>query len=440
MRVQLPSRSGSSTNLQHSVPPPGALGTARPTFTRHNDSGNAPSPLPPCATALPTSWRSLSFRVSITLLAVFILLTGCNSGKETAELPEAKVSGDTVIMATNSPQLAALIIEPVGAEQSAFVSLTGRLVWDEDATVRVFTPFAGIVRKLFVDVNQPVTKGMPLAEIQSSDFGQAQSDARKASSDLRRAEQNLTRLRDLFEHGATPRKDLESAEADYASAQAEKDRAEARLAIYGMTATSTNQDFLLPSPLAGILVERNVTPGQEIRPDQMLANVPQFTAPLFVVTEPTRLWVWLDVTEMHLPLVHKGMELTIRSKAFPGQTFHGRLDLIGDSLDATTRTVRARGSVENSSKLLKSELYVTVEVPDAVPMSLQVPSKAVFLRENQYYLFLETGAGQFQRHAVKVGSERDGKVAILEGLKPGQRLVTEGCLLLQSLMDKAPKT
>jgi cobalt-zinc-cadmium efflux system membrane fusion protein len=73
-------------------------------------------------------------------------------------------------------------------------------------------------------------------------------------------------------------------------------------------------------------------------------------------------------------------------------------------------------------------------------MSLQVPSKAVFLRENQYYVFLEDGPGHFQRHAVKVGSEREGKVAILDGLKAGQRLVTEGCLLLQSLTDSAPKT
>jgi cobalt-zinc-cadmium efflux system membrane fusion protein len=382
----------------------------------------------------------MSFRFPIAFFALFVLLIGCKPSKDTAELPEAKVSGDTVTMTTNSPQLAALTVEAVGAEQPAFVALTGRLVWDEDATVRVFTPFAGIVRKLFVDLNQPVAKGMPLAEIQSSDFGQAQSDARKAASDLRRADQTLTRLRDLFEHGAAPRKDLESAEADYASSQSEKDRAQARLAIYGMTATSTNQDFLLPSPLEGILVERNVTPGQEVRPDQMLANVPQFTAPLFVVTDPTRLWVWLDVTEMHLPLVHKGMELTIRSKAFPGQTFHGRLDLIGDSLDPTTRSVRARGAVENAGKLLKAELYVTVEIPDEVPMSLQVPSKAVFLRENQYYVFLEDGPGHFQRHAVKVGSEREGKVAILDGLKAGQRLVTEGCLLLQSLTDSAPKT
>ena len=129
----------------------------------------------------------MSFRVPTTFLALCILLPGCHSGKDTAEAPEAKVSGDTVIMATNSPQLAALTIGPVEAEQPAFVPLTGRLVWDEGATVRVFTPFAGIVRSLFVDVNQPVTNGMPLAEIQSPDFGQAQSDARKAASDLRRA-------------------------------------------------------------------------------------------------------------------------------------------------------------------------------------------------------------------------------------------------------------
>jgi cobalt-zinc-cadmium efflux system membrane fusion protein len=281
---------------------------------------------------------------------------------------------------------------------------------------------------------------MPLAELQSADFGQAQAEARKAASDFRRTDLNLTRARDLFEHGAAPRKDLESAEADYASALAEKDRAETRLAIYGSTASSAGDGFLLPSPLEGILVERNVTPGQEVRPDQMLANMPQYTAPLFTVTDPSKLWVWLDVTEMHLALLHPGQEFAIRSKAFPDQVFKGRVELIGDSLDPTTRTVRARGSVENPSKILKAELYVTVEIPDTVPMSLQVASKAVFLRGNQYYVFLEKGAGQYQLQPVQLGTEREGKVAILSGLKPGQHLVTEGCLLLQSLMDNAPKS
>ncbi len=377
--------------------------------------------------------------LAAALLAASGWLAGCSPGAKPAAQPEAKVTGDTVVLPANSPQIGALTVEPVGAMQAAFVPLTGRLVWDEDATVRVFTPFAGIVRKLLVEVNQPVTNGQALAEIQSADFGQAQADARKAESAFRLAERNLTRLRDLFAHGAAPRKDLESAEADYGNARAEEDRATNRLAIYGARDDDPNQVFLLPSPLDGILVEKNVTPGQEVRPDQMLANVQQFVNPLFVVSDPTKLWVLLDVTEMHLPLVRKGQELTIRSKAFPDQVFHGRLDIIGDALDPTTRTVKARGVVENPAKLLKAELYVTVEIPDSVPMSLRVPSKAVFLRENQYYVFVETSPGQYQRVPVKLGSEREGKVAILDGLKEGQRLVTEGCLLLQSLMDDAPK-
>ena len=376
----------------------------------------------------------------VTLLAFAALLAGCKGGKQTAEPAESTVQGDTIAMPPGSAQLAALTVEPIVPEKQSFVPLTARLVWDENATVRVFTPFAGIVRRLLAEVNEPVTKGMPLAEIQSADFAQAQADARKAQSDFRRTERNLTRLQDLAEHGAAPRKDVESAEADFASAQAEKDRAESRLAIYGASSRPAEPAFLLPSPLDGILVERNVTPGQEVRPDQMLANLPQFTAPLFTITDPSKLWIWLDVTEMHLPLVHPGQELLILSKAFPDQVFKGRLDLIGDSLDPTTRTVRARGTVDNSSHLLKAELYVTVEIPDTTSQNLQVPSKAVFLRDNQYFVFLETSAGQFLRQPVKLGAEREGKVAILGGLTQGQRLVTEGCLLLQSLLENARKS
>jgi cobalt-zinc-cadmium efflux system membrane fusion protein len=368
------------------------------------------------------------------VLALIICFTGCGYRQAAEQTAEPTVNGGTVTMAPDSPQSAAITVEPAAGQTAALVPLSGRLVWDEDVTVRVFTPFAGIVRKLLVEVNEPVTKGMPLAEIQSADFGQAVAEARKAESDLRRTERNLNRLRDLVEHSAAPRKDLESAEADFASAQAEKDRTASRLAIYGATTTATDQGFLLPSPLAGILVERNVTPGQEVRPDQMLANTPQFTAPLFTVTDPSRLWIQIDATEVDLPHLRPGREFNFASRAFPGQTFTGRVEVVAESIDPATRAIKVRGTVDNARRLLKAEMFVSVNLPGADTPGTTVPSKAVFLKGERHYVFVEAAPGQFARQEVRIGLEQNGRIVVVAGVEPGQRVVTDGCVLLQQTL------
>ena len=70
---------------------------------------------------------------------------------------------------------------------------------------------------------------------------------------------------------------------------------------------------------------------------------------------------------------------------------------------------------------------------------VDIPAKAVFLKENKPYVFLETSAGQYERREVKLGAESGGKIAVLEGVVDGQRVVTEGCLLLQTVMDAGGK-
>jgi len=359
-----------------------------------------------------------------------VMVGGCRPPEKAADKDEARVAGDVVSLATNSPQLSALTLETVGAVQPAAVSLAGRLTWDEDATARVFTPFAGIVRRLLVDVNQPVARGQALAEILSADFGQAQADARKAQSDFRRVEKALARARDLLAHGAIPLKDLESAEADFASAEAERERTEARLAIYGATASSTERGFLLPSPLAGLLVDKSVNPGQEVRPDQMLANLPQITAPLFVVTDPKRLWIQIDATEAELPALQPGREFTFAARAFPGQVFTGRVEVVSQFIDPNTRTIKVRGTVENSRQLLKAEMFVSVSLRGAETAGASVPSRAIFLKGEKHYVFVEDQPGRYARREVKVGPEDGDRIVVVAGVLPGQRVVTEGCILL----------
>ena len=102
--------------------------------------------------------------------------------------------------------------------------LTGRLYWNDDVTVRVFTPVAGRVSTVEADLGQLVSVGSTLAEIDSPDFGQALANARTAVGNLSVAEKAFTRTKELFAHGAAAQQDLESAEAADTAALAERDR------------------------------------------------------------------------------------------------------------------------------------------------------------------------------------------------------------------------
>ncbi|MDB6110886.1 MAG: Efflux transporter, family, subunit, partial [Pedosphaera sp.] len=365
-----------------------------------------------CATLFP--------KLRMLCLVAALGLVGCKEEKKTAELPGLKVEGSTITIPADAPEKASIAVEQVDVFKTNVTHLTGRLIWNDDATVRVFSPVAGRVETILTDLGRSVSAGDALAKIASPDFGQAQADARRAAGDLQLAERASARIRELHDHGVAAQKDVESAEADYTRAVSEKDRALARLTLYGGTGGSFDQMYQLKTPLPGLVVEKNINPGQEVRPDQMLANAPQLFAPLFVVTDPAILWVQLDVTESGTSALKPGQELKIYTQAFPDRVFEGRLENIGSSFDPNTRTLRVRGEVKNPDKLLKAEMFVQVdaisELESREKPTLAVSANAVFLKDNHHYVFVENQSGQYERKAVKLGSENAGKVLITDGL------------------------
>jgi cobalt-zinc-cadmium efflux system membrane fusion protein len=366
---------------------------------------------------------------------------GCSKEKAVTfdRPPDPKVEGEKVIFLTNAPQLASIAVQDAQARTMAVTHVTGRLYWNEDTTVGVFTPVAGRVTALRADLGQPIAAGTPLAEIDSPDFAQALANARTAVGNLAAADKAYSRSKELLEHGAAAVKDVEAAQAAYVAGLAERDRSEAVLANYGGSDKSTNAVYILRSPIAGVLVEKNINPGQELRADLMLANAPNLFAPSFVVSDPTKLWLQLDVAESDLPALQTGLRLEIHSRSFPGKVFEGVVDRIGDSMDPATRTIKIRGVVNNPDKLLKAEMYVLVDVVQAASkageMGVEVSSKALFMKGDDSFVFLEDAPGTYERKQVKVGIEKDNKVPIFEGISPGQKVVIEGALLLQALVE-----
>jgi cobalt-zinc-cadmium efflux system membrane fusion protein len=343
------------------------------------------------------------------------------------------VEGETIYFPPNSAKTTTLGIVKAETAKAVPVKVTGRLIWDEGRSARLYPAYAGKVTAILAKPGDQVKAGQALALLASPDFGQAQSDASRSAADFALAGKNLERARALHEQGVISRKDLEVSEAEHRKADAELRRTSHRLKLYG-GGGNVDQRFALTSPVAGTVVERNINPGQELRPDLISANVPA----MFVVTDPTHLWFQLDVHEKDLPHVRKGMTIALHAASDPLASFPGVVESVADSVDPVTRMIKIRGRVDNPDRKLKAEMFVVGAISHQVNDAVQVPADAVFLKGDKHYVFV-AGDGRFTRKQVTVGQAQDGSIVILAGLREGEAIVASGGLLLQQLLAGAVK-
>jgi membrane fusion protein, heavy metal efflux system len=372
---------------------------------------------------------------------LILLIAACKPAPVLEKDPfPVKVEHNNLIFTTGDPQLKAIGVQQARERDEVVLHLTGKLVWNEDVTTNVFSPLAGRVSSIKGARGQKVKVGDELARITSPDFGQAQADSVKSEADLGLAKRVLDRTKDLLKQGVLPQKELDTADNAFRDAQSERDRAVERLAVWGGRGGDVNGAFALKAPMAGVIVDRNVQPGQEVRSDQMLAGMAVVAAPMFTISDPESLWVHLDVSEEDLSNLQVGQKLVIRSRAYGEKTFPGELTVIGQSLNPDTRTVVAKGTVSNPEKLLKAQMYVNVNVITHVPKMPQVPIKAVFLREGKACVFVRTSEHTFEMRKVTTAAEDSGHVFVSKGLKAEETVVSEGALILESLLDANTST
>ena len=389
---------------------------------------------------------------TISILAAWlclIVLDGCQKAKEPADKPidtstfePPKVTnGRDLEFPPKIPQLSSFKTAEAKPVDSAEERSTGRITWNEDYAVRIYSPVAGQVAKIVADVGQKVAAGDDLALLHSSDYGLALSDYLKAMASLTQAEKTYKREKDLTAYGAVATKDVEQAKADYDSAVAEKDRALAALQRYGTPTGDFSDLYHLRSPIGGNVVDKKINNGQEVRPDMILGSTTDVVTPLFTIADPDHLWVLLDVPETDLNELKAGQEVELRTPAYPGRVFPGKLVLVGASLDPQTRVVHARANVENPDGALKAEMYVTVNVklPTSEGVSVEVPASAVIYVDGKCYVFVpdKSEPNKFSRRQVTVLHERSaGATVVVQGVRPGERVVSDGSLEMNDYLGE----
>ena len=367
----------------------------------------------------------------ITLPCLTLLLLGLLAACKEAPAPTPPepaapiVQGGQLRFPPGHPQLALLGTSAALPPGRLTIELPARLVWNEERTQRIVPSFAGRVSHIDVDLGQSVKAGTVLARLASPDFGAAQADATKARVDVAMTQKTLARQRELLEAGIAPRKDAEQAEADAQRAAAELARAQSRVALYGGGA-GIDQQQALRATFAGVVVERNLNPGQELRPDQSGPGVP----PLLVISDPRSLWVLIDARESEAGTLRHGAAFTLVVPTLGDRVFEGRVTAVSDAIDPATRTVKIRGLVENPDRVLRAEMLATARFERSLGAGVLVPAQAVALRGTHHSVFVQSAPGVFEPREVKLGYQGPTQAVVSHGLEVGELVVSENMLLL----------
>ena len=357
------------------------------------------------------------------LVAAYALLSQEAPTKPPA--PQPIVQGQQLRFPAGHPQLALLSTVEAKAAESVTIELPARLVWNEERTQRIYPAFAGRVLTLNADIGQSVNAGQVLATLASPEFGAAQADTAKAMADAQVADRALARHQTLFEADVISRKELDLTEADAMRARAELARAQARTRMYG-SANGVNQQLGISATVKGVIVERNLSAGQEVRPDQ---GGPGNQA-LFVVSDPSVLWVQIDARESDTASLKPGTKISLTLPNFPGQTFEAKITATGDFIDSNTRSIKVRAVIDNAQRTLKAEMLGTARIERKLSAGVLVPASAVQLRGIEHWAYVQTEPGVFEPRRVKLGYEGLQEVLIVDGVQANELVVKENSLLL----------
>lgn len=378
----------------------------------------------------PLLTRTLAMRV-IAAGVASIAFTSCsvpvNAEHTAMPLPPGEVHFDA-----DSPKLATLHIDTVRARaERVLATLPAHVSADENHTARVLSPVTGRVTALLVQPGDRVQAGQALARLISADASQASSEVARARAIVSVTDAALTRASDLYTHHVIAMRELEQARSDAAQAHVEESRARNHLMQLGLAPDATGTDYVLRAPIDGVVVERTVNPGAEVRPDA--------SVPLFTISSMSQVWLTARVYQKELPYVQNGVRLVFTTEAMPGRSFEGRVSFVSATLDATTRTGLVRAVVTNADGALRPEMFGEARLltPDknATPV---IATRALITHGRETIVYVERTPGTFVRRVVRVGDDDGTWASIADGLRVGERVVTDGSLLLDAEANHVP--
>ena len=357
---------------------------------------------------------------AIAAVAGILLVAGmnsCGSSAKTDETPPTKSNQDTKLLATATFDTARL--ENAKNE----LNLTGKITFNQDQVVKVFPLVGGHIETLKADLGDFVKKGQILAVIRSGDLADLEQQAVAARGELAVAQKNQQVTEDMTKAGLSSQRELVASQEQLQAAKGEVNRVSERRQIVG----GTGSVYLVKAPMSGFIVEKTASQGMELRSDD--------PENLFTVSNLDHVWVLANVYESDLANVHEGDQATITTISYPDKIFRGRIDKIFNVLDADSKTLKVRVTLDNADYRLKPEMFANVSVSYAGhDQRIAIPAGAVVFDKNRNFVVMVNKENQPIVREVDIYKTIGQKTYLAGGLAPGDRIVTTNQLLIYNAL------
>lgn len=374
----------------------------------------------------------------MALAGAHLLANADDAHKSTSSTtPDPAADPDSVNLTDSQSRMIA--VESV--TQHAFSLQTeavGSIDFNEDLATPVFTAYPGRIVRLKAKLGDTVSRGETLFTIESPDLIQADSTLIAAAGVLDLTTRALERARKLYEVQGIAAKDLQQAESDQQTAEGAFKAARNAVEVFGKSpaeidhmvkSRTIDPDLVVVSPIAGTVTARNAAPGLFVQP----GNPP---AP-YSVADVSRVWMNASVAESDMPRVAKGQRIEVAVMAFPGQHFNGQISAVGATVDPQLHRGMVRAEVDDPEHALLPGMFASFVILTGAPVNaLAVPLDGV-VREGDgtMTVWVTTDHHRFTKRVVRLGLQRDGFDQIVDGVRPGEMIVTRGAVFLDNLLS-----
>jgi cobalt-zinc-cadmium efflux system membrane fusion protein len=280
-----------------------------------------------------------------------------------------------------------------------------------------------------VSLGDKVTKGQTLAVLRSADVAGSYTDLTSTKADLAISKRQLEQAEYLYKSGISSERDYAEAKGNYDKAVAANSKVRDQIAINGGGNTNASGSLVIKAPGDGYIVEKNITAGNFIRPDNSNS--------LFTISNMKDVWIWANVFESDIAKVKKGYSARITTLAYPDKVFNGKVDEISSVLDPDNKVMKVRVALNNSEMLLKPEMFTNVVISNEEgSSSVAIPQTAVIFDNSKSFVIVYNSKCNLQVREVSPIKTVDSTTYISTGLKPGDKVISKSQLLLYNALTQ----